>query len=319
MVSNRDFGFIEDDRLPSDFFGAEYRGVITVGPPAFAGLTYPPEFEAAIHALADACGWPILAELHSGLRTESPSVVKYPDLSSRVLSQEIPDEAERVLHFGLFPTSKNIQGLLHAAHQVVHVDTRPGKRLPLKDNLTTFRASPASLLTHLPPLKGTSANRWAQKWKDADKRIEQVLDGMGTASLFEPHVAQSLLSFVEPNGILVVANSMPIRQLDVWTGCQMNGRRTMVARGVSGIDGTISSAIGAAIAHEKPVWVFLGDLAFLHDAGALALVRQLGVPIRILVSDNRGGGIFRRLPISKHPSAFESHFITPQDRRTSVM
>ena len=56
----------------------------------------------------------------------------------------------------------------------------------------------------------------------------------------------------------------------------------------------------------------MGDLAFLHDVGALALVKELNAPVKLVVSDNRGGGIFRRLPIAKHPDAFESHFITAQ-------
>ena len=106
---------------------------------------------------------------------------------------------------------------------------------------------------------------------------------------------------------------MPIRSVDVWAGYQAPQQVTYVARGVSGIDGTIAGAIGVALASKQPVWVFLGDLALLHDISGLAFARELGVSLRVVVCDNRGGGIFRRLPIAQHATAFESHFLTPQE------
>jgi 2-succinyl-5-enolpyruvyl-6-hydroxy-3-cyclohexene-1-carboxylate synthase len=108
---------------------------------------------------------------------------------------------------------------------------------------------------------------------------------------------------------LQVANSMPIRDLDVFGACETRARSS---RGVNGIDGTIATATGAALA--TPTWVLVGDLALLHDASSLSLARQLGVDgLRIIVVDNGGGGIFHQLPFAKAPrDAFERAFITPQ-------
>ena len=102
----------------------------------------------AIRALAGRLGWPVIAELHSTLRESEQYILEYPDLTTRLLGDPLRREPpQSVLHFGLFPTSKNVQGLLRTAQNVVHVDTRPGLRLPIDGNLSTYRASPRSLLS----------------------------------------------------------------------------------------------------------------------------------------------------------------------------
>ena len=306
--------YVESDTLPAGFLTRGARGLITVGPTSLGGGSYSVETEKVILELAQRLGWPILAEYHSGLRKTSANVLAYPDFCSRLVSKTVPEEPESILHFGLLPTSKNVQRLLSAARHVVHVDTRPGTRLPLSDNLSTYRASPDSLLADVTDYREQPKSPWLQCWLQTDQQVAGVLAEESFETLFEPAVARAIQSRIGTDGLLIVANSMPIRQTDVWLGYQDESGGTLVARGVSGIDGTISAAVGAAIARKSPVWVFLGDLAFLHDCAALSLVRQLELPIHIVVSDNRGGGIFRRLPISNHPKVFESHFLTPQDR-----
>ncbi len=84
-------------------------------------------------------------------------------------------------------------------------------------------------------------------------------------------------------------------------------------RGVNGIDGTISSAMGVALAQQQDVVVVVGDLALQHDLGGLAQAAKNGADLAVLVIDNGGGGIFRRLPIADHPTAFATFFETPQE------
>ncbi|MEC8052254.1 MAG: 2-succinyl-5-enolpyruvyl-6-hydroxy-3-cyclohexene-1-carboxylic-acid synthase [Myxococcota bacterium] len=303
----------ETDRLPDHFFDVGRRGVISVGPPADGLLSFSDEVRTAIRSLASRLGWPVLAELHSSLRESEQYILEYPDLTTRLLGDSLHQEPpQSVLHFGLFPTSKNVQGVLRAAQNVVHVDTRPGLRLPLDGNLSTYRAAPQSLLACAEFSEQDKSTTWTKRWFDTDRRISEVLEKLPRETLFEPNVARALFGSMNDGALLVVANSMPIRQTDVWLGYGTRDRITSVARGVSGIDGTISAALGSTLARSEPVWVFLGDLAFLHDVGALALVKELNAPLNLVVSDNRGGGIFRRLPIAKHPEAFESHFITAQ-------
>ena len=276
-------------------------------------MRFSEEVRTSIRMLASGLGWPVIAELHSALREPEDGVLAYPDLTARLLADDKSFEyPQSVLHFGLFPTSKNTQAMLRSAANVVHVDTRPGSRLPLPDNLSTYRATPRSLLALAEVGDAPENCSWAKRWFQTDQRVGEVLEKLPSESLFEPNVARAVFSTLGDGGLLVVANSMPIRQTDVWLGYATRERVTSVARGVSGIDGTISAAIGCTLARGEPVWIFLGDLAFLHDVGSLALVRELGAPLKIVVSDNRGGGIFRRLPIADHPDAFESHFITAQ-------
>ena len=300
--------------VPTDFFSPSRRGLITVGPSAYGAFKHEPDIERVLRDLSTQLGWPILSEFHSGMRCPHANMLRFPDLSARLIAKTRPEEAQSILHVGLLPTSKNIQRLLESAHQVLHLDPRPGRRLPLDENLDTFRASPACLMDCVPAQSKSQNEDWLKAWLEIDDQVHSHLENKSWDTLFEPSVARKLFANLESDGSLVVANSMPIRQTDVWLGWNETERLTSVARGVSGIDGTLSSAIGISIAQRRPVWVFLGDLAYLHDANALALARQMGIDLRVVVSDNRGGGIFRRLPIAQHPDAFESHFITPQDR-----
>jgi 2-succinyl-5-enolpyruvyl-6-hydroxy-3-cyclohexene-1-carboxylate synthase len=82
-------------------------------------------------------------------------------------------------------------------------------------------------------------------------------------------------------------------------------------RGLNGIDGTLSTALGVATSSGQKTLVVIGDVAFVHDLGALAQIVAEQPDLAVLVIDNSGGGIFRRLPIAAHPSAFESCFETP--------
>ena len=121
---------------------------------------------------------------------------------------------------------------------------------------------------------------------------------------FEAHpdtelaVARTVLDG-EPS-LLWVASSMPVRHVDVVLGVGLT--MTIVAnRGANGIDGTIASAVGAAMARSERVTVLLGDLAFLHDIGSLTTANELGVDLTIVVVDNRGAAIFAMLPVADQP------------------
>lgn len=298
-------------RIPESFFHGAARGLITVGPPFNGRPSHGEAVLKVIGELSKALGWPVLAEYHSGIRRDKAGFLGYPDLTAKALEAEGHLEPDRVLHVGLFPTSKNIQRLLHKAGMVLHLDPRPGNRLPIDSELQTFRGDVLSSLKMI-AVESSASSPWARRWIDADLRIADTLKRLPTASLFEGRVAKELLDTLQGEP-LCVANSMPIRSVDVWAGYQAPQQVTYVARGVSGIDGTIAGAIGVALASKQPVWVFLGDLALLHDISGLAFARELGVSLRVVVCDNRGGGIFRRLPIAQHATAFESHFLTPQE------
>jgi 2-succinyl-5-enolpyruvyl-6-hydroxy-3-cyclohexene-1-carboxylate synthase len=86
-------------------------------------------------------------------------------------------------------------------------------------------------------------------------------------------------------------------------------------RGANGIDGLLSTAVGCTLCTAAASVLVTGDLAFAHDAGALAmqkLLQKAGKSLTVVLLDNAGGGIFEHLPIAKHPGVFEDWFATPQ-------
>ena len=124
-------------------------------------------------------------------------------------------------------------------------------------------------------------------------------------------VARDLASALPPGSLLWCASSQPVRDLD----CGLLPRadlRVLASRGTSGIDGTTSSAIGAALAHGGPAFALIGDLAFLHDAAGLALGPDEPRPdLCLVVVNNDGGGIFSALEQAAFPGPFERLFGTP--------
>ncbi|MCB9549714.1 MAG: hypothetical protein H6706_28240 [Myxococcales bacterium] len=118
-----------------------------------------------------------------------------------------------------------------------------------------------------------------------------------------------------PGGALHIASSLPFRDVDLFAPARSAPVEVFSSRGASGIDGTIATALGEALARAPaPVVCLVGDLACLHDAGGLLHAGELAdaVNLTVVVPDNRGGGIFGQLPIAAHPTAFERCFLTPQ-------
>jgi 2-succinyl-5-enolpyruvyl-6-hydroxy-3-cyclohexene-1-carboxylate synthase len=109
---------------------------------------------------------------------------------------------------------------------------------------------------------------------------------------------------------VVLASSMPIRDADAFASAVSRTLHVYSNRGANGIEGTVSTALGVAAASGRPTWVVAGDLAFLHDMGALLTAHRSEVPVGIVVVNNDGGGIFSFLPVSSAGAAFEPFFGT---------
>src|SRR5947199_280351 len=109
--------------------------------------------------------------------------------------------------------------------------------------------------------------------------------------------ARELLAALPGGSQVFVSSSMPIRDVDAWAG-RAAAVRVLANRGINGIDGVVSSALGAALATGLRTAVLLGDLALLHDLGGLVAAARLGAELTLVVVDNDGGGIFSFLPIA---------------------
>jgi 2-succinyl-5-enolpyruvyl-6-hydroxy-3-cyclohexene-1-carboxylate synthase len=104
---------------------------------------------------------------------------------------------------------------------------------------------------------------------------------------------------------------MPVRDVETFFGAREDPARVLANRGANGIDGTVSSAYGAAAAGSGPTVLLIGDVALIHDLGGLLAGRRLGLPLAIVLLNNDGGGIFNFLPIAGEADVFEEHVATP--------
>jgi len=151
--------------------------------------------------------------------------------------------------------------------------------------------------------------RWRRADEHASSAILEVLSGEG---LSEPMVAAELGVLLPASATLFVASSMPVRDVETFWPVRDDAPRVLCNRGANGIDGTVSSAFGAAAADEGPVVLLIGDVALAHDIGGLLAVRRLGLMLTIVLLDNGGGGIFDFLPVSSAVWAREQERRAPR-------
>jgi 2-succinyl-5-enolpyruvyl-6-hydroxy-3-cyclohexene-1-carboxylate synthase len=142
--------------------------------------------------------------------------------------------------------------------------------------------------------------------------IEEELEG--TEGITEPALHLALGKAYRDGELVYTASSMPIRDQETFLGPGDADVLFLSNRGANGIDGLVSSGIGAAHASGRPMTIVTGELGFLHDIGALAALRDVSTPVRIVVIDNGGGGIFHFLPQQSVLDAdeFEALFGTPR-------
>ncbi len=152
---------------------------------------------------------------------------------------------------------------------------------------------------------------WLARWRAADDAAASAISDALGDGLSEPLVARSLVEWLPPEATLFVASSMPIRDIELFAPARELAPRVLSNRGANGIDGTVSSAFGAAAAGAGPVVLLIGDVALAHDIGGLLAARRLGLALTIVLLNNDGGGIFHFLPVAGEGDAFEEHIATP--------
>lgn len=221
-----------------------------------------------------------------------------------------------VLRLGPLPTSKPLWNWLeHSGVEQILVD-QSRYADPLGTAETLINVDPTAFLASLDPDVSSDMDflsAWLAMDKAAGTACDQAMRDLPFPN--EPEIARTLVRNVHQGSIVYVGSSMPIRDVDTFA-VPRSDIRVLANRGANGIDGTISSALGSALSGDQ-VTLFLGDVAALHDATALGEVQRLGVPLRIVVVNNNGGGIFSFLPQARSPlvgqDMFEQHWGTPHD------
>ncbi|NEQ50189.1 MAG: 2-succinyl-5-enolpyruvyl-6-hydroxy-3-cyclohexene-1-carboxylic-acid synthase [Leptolyngbya sp. SIO3F4] len=289
------------------------RGLIIAGP---AQPQDPKNYCRAIAKISQALRWPVLAESLSPLRNYqslNPYLIStYDSLLRHNVDQLIPDQ---VIQLGPLPTSKVLRQWL-SQHQPLTYQVTP---YPLNvDPLhgrTQFLTTSVEFLGDLISSKksDTQISHYCQAWVDCDlilsQKLTQAFQSLQTT--FEGKISWLLSQYLPKDTPLIIANSMPIRDMESFW--QPNDRHIhpYFSRGANGIDGTLSTAMG--ITHNNQNSLLLtGDLAFLHDTNSLLNVRYLKGSLTVILINNQGGGIFDMLPIADFEPPFEEYFATPQ-------
>ncbi|MGF1647999.1 MAG: 2-succinyl-5-enolpyruvyl-6-hydroxy-3-cyclohexene-1-carboxylic-acid synthase [Kineosporiaceae bacterium] len=259
--------------------------------------------------LAESAGWPLLAEPSSGARGGPNRVGAY----RLLLDGELGASVERVVVLGRPTLSRPVTRLLARPEVEVVLVAPPWAPGPGR---TVTRVPEVSV----PPAAEGGAEDWLGRWlragRAADAVVADVLaeERRAAGLLSGPDVAAAVVAAAGPADGLVLAASNPVRDADLAAG---DVRAGLVAanRGLSGIDGTVSTAAGVSLGTGRPVLALVGDLALLHDTNALLLGPDEPRPqVRVVVVNDGGGGIFGLLEHGepRFAAAFERLFGTPQ-------
>lgn len=299
------------------------RGLLVCGPQPNAALA------DAVLALAAAWHVPVIADVLSQVRSVGhvPADAVVADVydlwlrDSNIVQQLQPDW---VLRFGATPTSKALNQFLGSCTTAtqVAVDEAVNWRDPGFVVNTVVQGDPVLLCSVLTERGETAAagDDWTQRWQRiseraraavhdaAVKQADAAVDEAGSLA-FEGQVFAQLAAQQMSESILFLGNSMPVRDADSFLPLLRERVPVLANRGVSGIDGVISSAVGVAAGSQRRTVLVIGDVSFYHDQNGLLAARQFGVDLTIILINNDGGGIFSFLPQAAYPETF-AHFRT---------
>lgn len=289
------------------------RGVIIAG----EGTSDP----GALVMLARRLGWPLLADHQSGARRPDEAIIHFDSLLRHAPFGDAR-QPQVILRFGRPLASKALSQWLAAGDAEVIVATDRGRWTDperIAALIVGEHGLASALIERLAPDMQPSDER--QIWRGADasaaEAIADVIAELPHRS--DPQIAREVTASVEAGGALVLASSMPVRDVE-WFATGRSDIEVYANRGANGIDGTISTAIGMALS-RVPTTLLIGDVAFLHDSTALIALTDREIDLTIVVVDNDGGAIFGFLPQHEllSDARFEQLFGTPHSTDISAL
>ncbi|WP_082233530.1 2-succinyl-5-enolpyruvyl-6-hydroxy-3-cyclohexene-1-carboxylic-acid synthase [Halobacillus massiliensis] len=290
---------------------SDQKGLIVCGPQTDMKL---PE---ALTNLASKAGLPVFADPLSQLRTgkhDKLNIIENYD--SLLKGEDVKNlRPDYIIRFGAMPVSKAyLKWIQKHESQITHY---------VVDKNSSYR-EPAGVATHFiwcdPRLfseqlssefeAGSAVNTWLDTWQNFNITAKEEMLRDPEEELNEGHAVVYLSEAIPDQSILFIGNSMPIREVDSFFMSSPKSIELMANRGANGIDGVVSSAIGAA-ASGKPATLLIGDVSFFHDINGLLAAKQMNIDLTVVVINNDGGGIFSYLPKVGENEHFEELFGTP--------
>jgi 2-succinyl-5-enolpyruvyl-6-hydroxy-3-cyclohexene-1-carboxylate synthase len=293
------------------------RGVLVVGPQD------DPDLAGPLTRLAARLGYPILADGLSHLRYgphDRSLVIDAFDAFLRDTATAQQLAPDLVLRIGAIPTSKPLLQFLETQSHAQHIVVDPGGwRDPASQATDLLHVDPGLLCAALVGAIDPDCDpdlAWAAAWQATQRAARHAIDThFATAEeLSEGKVFAVLGDLVPDGGVIYAGNSMPVRDLDSFLAQSEKRLRCLSNRGANGIDGVVSSALGASAAGRGRVVLVIGDISFYHDLNGLLAVAKHRLDLLVVLVNNDGGGIFSFLPQADTHStedSFEFLFGTP--------
>ena len=216
-----------------------------------------------------------------------------------------------VIQFGQIVVSKRVQQMVASWDNVEYIEINPTMDSMNPTGKTTMHMQASiDMFTHLFAVKNES-NAYLNRWQRLDVAGKaQLSTAIEEPSCFEGRTIRELQQHISDNSQVLVANSMTIRDFDYFWFSGESDAVLYGNRGVNGIDGTVSTALGLATNHQ-PTYLVMGDLSLFHDLNGLAVAKTHNLNLTIILHNNDGGGIFEYLP-QKGTKYFDYLFSTSQ-------
>lgn len=293
-----------------DLFSTYEKGVIVCG----EGIENSKE---QIISFAKATGYPIIADPLSNLRSgfhDKDMVIEGYDTFLRVEKVAESLQADVIVRFGAMPISKALYQWMVANKQAKVLLVEEGDDWRDHTLLTSERVlchEKAFCEAITVEMTGKRETSWLREWQNLNRWTrEKLANANEHEEFFEGKIVQEIQKLLPENSTLFVGNSMPIRDVDTFFTADEKNIRILTNRGVNGIDGVVSTALGASVEAE-PLVLLIGDLSFFHDMNGLLSAKLHQLNATIVIVNNDGGGIFSFLPQKKEEKHFETLFGTP--------
>jgi 2-succinyl-5-enolpyruvyl-6-hydroxy-3-cyclohexene-1-carboxylate synthase len=287
-------------------------GIIICGP------QYDPTFPTAVVELAKRLGYPILADPLSQVRCGSHDRTLIVDTydaflrSKKTTAELVP---KLLVRFGATPTSKTLQNYIthydEARQILIHDADWQDPMHTATDLIQTDASLFAGELSTA--INSSPQTEWSQAWLQVSRATHEIIHSRLSEikEMFEGRIFAELAAILPTEATLFAGNSMPVRDLDAFFPGISKRIRFLANRGVSGVDGVVSTALGVSSVSREPTILVVGDVSFYHDMNGLLAAKRYRPNTTIIVLNNNGGGIFSFLPQHDYPESFEEYFATP--------